>query len=41
LSVFLSKPQGWHIITVRSVVHIISLFEAVSHHASVCIFVAA
>ena len=35
--VFLSKPQAWHIITAQSVVHIISPYGAVSHHASACI----
>ena len=35
--IFLSKPQAWHIITARSVVHIISPFGAVSHHAPACI----
>ncbi|MBQ2272168.1 MAG: hypothetical protein II337_01760, partial [Clostridia bacterium] len=34
----LSKPQAWHIITARSVVHIISPFGAVSHHALACIY---
>ena len=38
LSIFLSKPQAWHIITVRSMVHIISPFGAVSHHALACIY---
>ena len=38
LGIFLSKPQAWHIITARSAVHIISLFGAVYHHASACIF---
>ena len=37
LLLFLSKPQAWHIITARSVVHIISPFGAVSHHAPACI----
>jgi len=41
LLLFLSKPQAWHIITARSVVHIISPFGAVSHHALACIFPAA
>ena len=36
--IFLSKPQAWHIITARSVVHIISPFGAVSHHALACIY---
>ena len=39
--IFLSKPQAWHIITVRSAVYIISPFGAVSHHALACIFPAA
>ena len=34
----LSKPQAWHIITARSVVHITSPFGAVSHHAPACIY---
>ena len=37
LLLFLSKPQALYIITARSVVHIISPFGAVSHHASACI----
>ena len=37
LLLFLSKPQAWHIITARSVVHIISPFGDVSHHAPACI----
>ena len=36
--IFLSKPQAWHIITSRSVVHIISPVGAVSHHAFACIY---
>ena len=36
--IFLSKPQAWHIIAARSVVHIISPFGAVSHHAPACIY---
>ena len=36
--IFLSKPQAWHIITERSVVHIISPCGAVSHHALACIY---
>ena len=35
---FLSKPQAWHIIDVRSAVYIISPFGAVSHHAQACIY---
>ena len=31
-------PQAWHIITARNVVHIISPFGAVSHHALACIY---
>ena len=34
---FLSNPQAWQIIIARSVVHIISPFGAVSHHAPACI----
>ena len=36
--IFLSKPQAWHIITARSVVHIINPFGAVSHHALACLY---
>ncbi len=36
--IFLSKPQAWYIITARSVVHIISPFGAVSHHALAWIY---
>ena len=38
MRIFLSKPQAWHIIAARSVVHIISPFGAVFHHAPACIF---